>query len=875
MRHKLSLLLLASSTLVAGQVLAQESAATTGSVPTPYLTAEEEAKTIQLPPGYKLELVVGDPIIKEPVACAFDGNGRMFVAEMRTYMQEIDGKNENTPGGQVSLHWSSKKNGVMDKHTVFVDHLVLPRMVLPLADGVLINETDTHDIYLYRDTDGDGVADKKELWYKGGPRGGNLEHQASGLIWDLDNWLYMAVSSFRLRSVGGKVVQEPTGPNGGQWGVTQDDYGKPWFVNAGGEIGPLNFQQPIVYGNFGIRDQFAPGFPEVWPLVGLADVQGGNPRFRPSDKTLNHFTATCGGEVYRGDRLPAELHGDIFFGEPVGRLIRRGKVTVTDGVTQLSNPYEKSEFIRSTDANFRPVNMATAPDGTMFIVDMYRGIIQEGNWVRPGSYLRPMVQKYQLDKNFGRGRIWRITHQNFKPGPQPNMLAETPAQLVKHLDHPNGWWRETAQKLLVLKADKSVVPALEKLAQKSPNHLARIHALWALEGLGALSTAMVRTGLKDAHPQGRIAAIRTSETLYKQGDSSLMNNVLALVNDPDPGVVIQVMMTSKLLKWPGASELITGLSTTNTSAGVREIGFQLVRPGAEYSRDLTSAERKRLQKGEGIFKELCFSCHGPDGKGMPLAGAKPGTTMAPPFLGSKTINGYQDGMIAVVLKGLKGPVNGKSYDALMVPMESNDDEWVAAVTSYVRARFGNHASLIEASEVARVRATIKARTEPWTLEDLQASLPHPVEDKAKWKVSASHRSDVAKLAIDGDAGSRFDTGTPQVPGMWYRIELPQVTEISGLRLDSIGSPQDYPRGYKVELSVDGENWGQPVATGKGNNPKTEIAFTPSKARFIRITQTGSVSGLFWSIHELEIMKPGDTSKIASTNPKKPEESKFQ
>jgi len=875
MRRRLLLGLVVVGALCSREISGQTATNAPSSVPTPYLTAEEEAKTIQLQPGYRLELVVGDPIIKEPVACAFDGDGRMYVAEMRTYMQDIDGKNELVPGGRVSLHWSSRKDGVMDKHTVFADNLILPRMVLPLADGVLINETDSNDLWLYRDTDGDGVSDKKELWLAGGKRGGNLEHQASGLIWDLDNWLYSAVNSFRLRSIGGKVVQEPTGPNGGQWGITQDDYGKPWFVNAGGEIGPLNFQEPIVYGAFSARDQFAPGFAEVWPLVGLADVQGGVGRFRPSDQTLNHFTATCGGEIFRGDRLPADVRGDLFFGEPVGRLIRQAKVKVTDGITRLSNPYEKSEFIRSTDPNFRPVNMATAPDGTLFIVDMYRGIIQEGNWVREGSFLRPKVQKYQLEKNFGRGRIWRLAHQDFKPGPTPAMLSETSAQWVGHLEHPNGWWRDTAQKLLVLKGDLSVVPALAKVAQSNPNHLARIHALWTLEGLDALTPDLIRAALKDAHPQGRIAAIRASETLYQRGERTLVPDITALASDPDPSVVLQVMMTAKRMKWPDATDFISANAATNSSAAVREIGYQLIRPVGQFSREFTAVERRRLQRGETIFKELCFSCHGPDGNGMPLAGAKPGVTMAPPLVGSKTVDGNRDGMIQVLLKGLQGPVNGKTYDALMVPMESNDDEWIAAVTSFVRTRFGNHASLVEPGDVARVRNVVKARVDPWTIEEIQASVPQPLPDRAKWKVSASHHPDAAKRAIDGDFNTRYDTGASQVPGMWFQIELPEETEITGLRLDAAASTQDYPRGYKVELSNDGETWGQPIATGRGTNPVTEIIFDSTKARFIRITQTGSVNGLFWSIHELQIFKPGAMARLASAPPKKVNKPSFE
>ncbi|HSU68405.1 MAG TPA: hypothetical protein VLJ39_16115, partial [Tepidisphaeraceae bacterium] len=154
----------------------------------PYLSPQEELKTFQLPPGYRMELVLSEPDIKEPVACVFDGNGRMYVPEMRSYMQDIDGENEITPVGVVSRHESTKGDGVFDKHTIFADHLTLPREVLPLKDKVLIGQTDTNDIYAYSDTNNDGVADKHELWYAGGPRGGNLEHQQSGLVWCMDNW---------------------------------------------------------------------------------------------------------------------------------------------------------------------------------------------------------------------------------------------------------------------------------------------------------------------------------------------------------------------------------------------------------------------------------------------------------------------------------------------------------------------------------------------------------------------------------------------------------------------------------------------------------------------------------------------------------------
>ena len=845
---------------------ADEPATATQAHQAPYLTAEEEAKTIVLQPGYHLQLVVSDPIIKEPVVGMFDGNGRMFVVEMRTYMQNIDGIGEHERAGQVSLHWSSKGDGVFDKHTVFADHLLLPRMILPMADGLLINETDSNDLWLYRDTNGDGVSDKKELFYHGGPRGGNLEHQQSGLIWGRDNWMYMAVNAYRLRVRGTNVIQEPTGPNGGQWGINQDDYGKMWFVNAGGEIGPLNFQQPIVYGAFRIKGQMIHNFEVVWPLAGVGDFQGGLGRARKEDNTLNHFTATCGDEIYRGDRLPVDARGDLFFAEPVGRLVRRAKIEVKDGVTILCNAYEKSEFIRSTDLNFRPVNMMTAPDGTLYIVDMYRGIIQESAWVDSKSYLRPVVQKYHMEDNFGRGRIWRVVHDDFKPGPPPRMQEETPAQLVKHLDHPNGWWRDTAQKLLVLRGDKSVVPSLIQMARNNPNHLARIHALWTLEGLEAIDGAFIREKLKDEHPQVRIAAIRASETLLKNGDASLVKDIQALSKDASPDVVIQVMLTAHLLKWPDAASLSVSIMSENHSRGVQEIGAKLI-PPPPGDIGFNDSEKKQLQHGKAIYAELCFACHGSDGKGTPLQGGASGSTIAPPLDGSKTLMGHRDGVLSVVLKGLAGPVNGKAYSALMVPMESNDDEWVADVTSFVRETFGKHSSLISAKDVAAVRARLQDRTQPWTEEELQASLPQPLANHQSWKVTASEHPQAAALAIDGKLQTRYDSGKIQVPGMWFQIELPQPTSIAGIQLDAANDVHDFPRDYQVELSDDGHNWGKPVAAGKGVNQHTEISFAPATTKFIRITQTGSSVGYFWSIHELSILASPQIQIVAANGTK--------
>ena len=195
-------------------------------------------------------------------------------------------------------------------------------------------------------------------------------------------------------------------------------------------------------------------------------------------------------------------------------------MVVTEGLTQLRNAYPNSEFILSTDPLFRPVNMTTAPDGTLYIVDMYHGVIQESEWTPRGSYLRKKIEQFQLDKITSHGRIWRLVYDGIEPDRrQPRMLDERAAQLVAHLEHPNGWWRDTAQRLLVLRQDKSVVPALREMTRNSYSVLGRFHAMWTLEGLGALDAALARDLLRDPNPLVRVQAIRASESLYKAGDT--------------------------------------------------------------------------------------------------------------------------------------------------------------------------------------------------------------------------------------------------------------------------------------------------------------------------------------------------------------------
>lgn len=709
-----------------------------------YLSPQESLKTFNLPKGYHLELVASEPMIKEPVAIAWDGNAKMYVAEMLTYMQDADATNEQMKVSRVMLLEDTNNDGKMDKSSVFIDSLLLPRMILCVNHELLVNETNTITINSYKDTNGDGKADvKRTVFEKPGytVSDANMEHQRSGLDWNLDNYIYLTYDPIRFRYKNGMLEADsiPSG-TGGQWGVTHDNYGRLYLSSAGGESPLVRAQINPAYGGLDLPDQFSDEFQQVWPIMKTSDVQGGLPRLR-SDSTLNHFTASCGQSIYRGNTLPSDLVGDYLVCEPVARIIRRAKVINLKGKTIVQNAYYRQEFIASTDMNFRPVNTYTGPDGNLYIVDMHRGIIQQGNWTKPGSFLRKAIDAKGLAKNTGHGRIYRLVYDGYKPEPRPNMLNESASKLITYLDNKNGWWRDNAQKQIIILGDKSVVPVLKQIVSgqqatlaEKPSNLARIHALWTLEGLDAIDKDVLFTAMKDENAQVRRTALWISESFLKKNDEQMMKRVAELKDDPSYDVRLQLFLSLYNNKSPKAEAIVRDIQAKNANNDM----FASVQKAMDRNNDIRTygarlafmspEERKMILAGAATFSSLCVTCHGPGGKGIAVAGTS--DFAAPPLAGSvKRLGGDKNNLVKIVLHGLSGPVDGKTYPSIMPSLSANSDEWVASVVNYVRYEFGKVnarrrptdtiAPFVTPAEVKLIRDKNATRNRPWTLDELE------------------------------------------------------------------------------------------------------------------------------------------------------------
>ena len=516
----------------------------------PVVAPADAVATLTVPEGFRVELVAAEPLIEDPVAIEFGPDGRLWVVEMRGFMPNVEGTDEQKPVGRVSVLSDADGDGRMDTSVVFADQLVLPRGLAIHRDGVLVIEPPR--LLFLRDTDGDGKADQREVVLEDGFANGldNPEHAGNSPLWGLDNRLHLA-------NFGKMLVRDANAPAGlraepdmvrGQWGLSQDDIGRhfydynsdylradhypshyairnPHLGRAGGVNVRLDRDQTVFPGRIN------PGANRGYRKGTLRD-----------DGRLHRFTSACAPVVYRGDLL-TECRGDVFVAEPVGNLVRRAHRTTDEhGRMSAKNAYQSSEFLTSTDERFRPVNAQNGPDGALYIVDLYRGIIQHRIFMT--TFLRKQVLARGLDRPIGCGRIYRIVPKSASRDIPPAAATLDSRGLVARLGDDNGFQRDVAQRLLVERKDRSIAAALRRVQKRSDNAIHRLHALWTLDGIGALRRGGVRRALKDGDAAVRAAGVRLAEARFAaEAGAELFDAVVGLGDDPDAGVRRQVIAT--------------------------------------------------------------------------------------------------------------------------------------------------------------------------------------------------------------------------------------------------------------------------------------------------------------------------------------------
>lgn len=522
-------------------------------------TASEAIEAFRLRPGFQVELVASEPLVQSPVAIDFAADGRLWVCEMRDYPTGMDGQGK--PGGCIKLLSDTDGDGSYDSAEVWADDLPFPTGLMAWRNGVLV--CSAPDVWWLSRVDASSSSSnhlpihRKKLL--SGFATDNFQARVSGLRWGLDGWVHGSGGLF-----GGKITIHKTGqtidctnrdfrfrPDTGEFeplaGVSQqghvrDDFDQ-WFGN----------DNSTLLWHFPLPDRYRRRNPHV-PGVAARVVRSRDSepsRVFPVSRALarfndpaseNHITSGCGPEIYRDDLLGMELAGNVFACEPVHNLVRRA-VIEADGVTfatRRAADEQHTEFLASTDNWFRPVEVRTGSDGALWVVDMYRFVIEHPRWIPPER-----LQKLDVRAGSERGRIWRVFPQKAKPRPIRNLATLLETDLTSVIDSPNGVERDLAHRLLLEAPSLNFAPVqkLAGLALHSPRAPTRGQALAVLHQRGRLDSMVLFAALRDSHPGVRRLAIRLCEPIPPATDAAPADPLLALTDDADASVRFQLALT--------------------------------------------------------------------------------------------------------------------------------------------------------------------------------------------------------------------------------------------------------------------------------------------------------------------------------------------
>lgn len=543
--------------------------------PSPALTPAEELASFQIEPGLQIQLVAAEPMVQDPVVITFDEDGRLWVVEMRGFMTSIDGEGEKEPTGRVSVLEDTNGDGQMDKSTIYLDSLIMPRALALVPGGALVAENQA--LWLTQDTNGDLKADSKTLIDQTYAGSALPEHSGNGLWRGMDNWYYNVKSRLRYRLADGKWQRDSTEFRG-QWGISHDDEGRLIYnynwSQLHADLVPPNYlsrnkhHTPTTGIDHGLTTDR-----RIYPIRPNPAVNRGYiPGTLDEEGKLLEFTAACSPLFYRGTALPKEFYGNVFVCEPSGNLIKRNVVKENGLLLTAYDPHPGKEFLASTDERFRPVHMTTGPDGALYIADMYRGLVQHRAYITP--YLREQTLLRKLVLPVHRGRIWRMVPKDWKPSTPKKLSSVASAELITYLSHQDGWYRDMAQRLLIERKDTSIKKKLIDFALAGSKDLGGLHALWTLEGMNLSDPELLLTLLSDQNALVRTAALRLLEPLAKEDPQvrvKLEEILLKEYSKAPVEQILQMALSAPVLSEKTAHTLLAGIiSTHDTSALIRD-----------------------------------------------------------------------------------------------------------------------------------------------------------------------------------------------------------------------------------------------------------------------------------------------------------------
>lgn len=693
--------------------------------------------TYQIEEGFNIDLVAAEPLLVAPVAMSFDEKGRIWVSEMPGYMANMEGNGEQELNGSIKILEDRDGDGMMDHSTIFLDSLVLPRALAHVYGGLLYVEPP----YLYFSEIENDTPKNRVVVDSIYAAEGNPEHQPNGLVMNIDNWIYSAKSNFRYQRSKGTWIKEPTTFRG-QWGISKDNFGRLYYNNNSTQL-VADYVLPnrltrneYLIPKYGVRKNLTDN-QRVYPLQPTLVNRGYSKGVLDSDSLLVNVTAACSPLVYRGGDFPLDYNQNVFVCLPEINAIKRNILTFHGDSTSAKQAWEGKEFLASMDKGFRPVSLANGPDGSLYVVDMHRGIIQHTAYSSP--YYRKKAKASQIDTLVHYGRILKITAESTKTSSFDTALQKE--NLLVSLNHRNGWIRDRAQQKLIQNHTPSHIPLLENLVMVEEKSLAQLHALYVLEGTQQLSFDFLVKAALSSNPEVVTHALVLLEGFVSQDNSKNMLQLFTKLQGRND-TSINLYLASALGSWAKVFQqdffpLIAKLLEDNCDnqiliealisglSGQEEALFDYLKALDENESTLLQVDVKKVMdnkisntknriytrvflaednrtKGAKVFRQICASCHGINGEGI--------EGLAPPLIKSEYVSEPVERLALILLHGLNGPVhvNGERYEfnqAMpgLIGNKNLTDKDIADIISYVTNAFSDNPKGITAKKIKELR----------------------------------------------------------------------------------------------------------------------------------------------------------------------------